>query len=94
MVRTPPGPAIGWCDQFADLPVKAWTYFDLARRLTRRELEVLKLLCAGSADKEIAYELGLSTHTASNHVRHIRSKLNCATRAEAVAAALRLGIAD
>ena len=67
---------------------------ELTARLTKRERTVVSLLVAGRSDKEIAAELGLSTYTASNHVRHIREKLNCPTRAEVVATALRLGIAE
>jgi DNA-binding CsgD family transcriptional regulator len=63
-------------------------------RLTRREREVLALLAEGYADKEIGAKLGVSTFTASNHVRHIREKLRCASRAEAAAMGLRMGIVE
>jgi DNA-binding CsgD family transcriptional regulator len=65
-----------------------------ARRLTPREREVLALLAEGLSDKEIAARLEVSTYTAGNHVRHIREKLHSASRSEAAAAALRLGLVE
>jgi DNA-binding CsgD family transcriptional regulator len=60
-------------------------------RLSARERQVLDLVGRGFANKEIAAELGISIHTAGNHIRHILEKLNCANRAEAAALALREG---
>lgn len=57
--------------------------------LTRRELEVLQLLTSGADTKEIAGALFISRLTARNHVQHILRKLGAASRAEAVAIALR-----
>jgi PAS domain S-box-containing protein len=58
-------------------------------QLTLRETEVLRLLADGLGTQEIADQLFVSSTTARNHVQHILSKLDCHTRLEAVALALR-----
>ena len=60
--------------------------------LTSRELEVLALLAAGLRNGDIARRLVLSTRTVEHHVSAILGKLGVRTRAEAAAAALRLGL--
>jgi DNA-binding CsgD family transcriptional regulator/Tfp pilus assembly protein PilF len=60
--------------------------------LTRREQEVLGLMCQNLTDAEIAERLYLSPRTASNHVASILSKLGVANRREAVAFATRHGL--
>ena len=60
--------------------------------LTARELEVLRLLADGDANKNIAWKLGISEHTVKFHVASILSKLNASTRAEAVALGIRRGM--
>jgi DNA-binding NarL/FixJ family response regulator len=59
--------------------------------LTPRELDVLRRVAAGKANKEIAYELEVSEGTAKTHVGNILQKLGCGSRAEAVAVAVRRG---
>jgi non-specific serine/threonine protein kinase len=61
--------------------------------LTRRELEVLRLLCERLTDPEIAERLCLSPRTASNHVASVLAKLGAANRREAAALAARRGLA-
>ena len=51
--------------------------------LTRRELEVMRLVAAGRTNREIAAELFLSTRTVDMHVRNILAKLDCRSRVEA-----------
>lgn len=63
-------------------------------RLSKRQLEVLRLVALGWDTPRIAEELGISTHTALNHIRHFRQKLNASTKLEAVVTAMRLGILD
>jgi NarL family two-component system response regulator YdfI len=60
--------------------------------LTPREVEVLRLLADGLANKEIAGRLNISDHTAKFHVAAILEKLNAASRAEAVAIGMRSGL--
>ncbi len=79
----------------AALPVAApaWRPLaELAEPLTRREREVLQMLAAGLANKEIAARLGISDHTAKFHVAAILGKLGAATRTEAVALGIRRGL--
>jgi DNA-binding NarL/FixJ family response regulator len=60
--------------------------------LTPREIEVLRMMAEGEANKTIAWKLGISEHTAKFHVASILSKLNAASRAEAVAIGIRKGL--
>ncbi|MDX1621742.1 MAG: response regulator transcription factor [Nitriliruptorales bacterium] len=61
-------------------------------KLTERELEVLALVAAGQANKQIAAELGLSEATIKTHLKAIFVRLHAANRAEAAAKALQLGL--
>jgi DNA-binding NarL/FixJ family response regulator len=60
--------------------------------LTDREWEVLQLLADGHSNKAIARLLGVSEHTAKFHVSSVLSKLDAATRTEAVSVAIRRGL--
>jgi DNA-binding NarL/FixJ family response regulator len=60
--------------------------------LTPRELEVLRMMSDGAANKAIAFALDISEHTVKFHVASILSKLNAGTRTEAVAIGLRRGL--
>jgi non-specific serine/threonine protein kinase len=55
--------------------------------LTRREREILALLCQRLTDPEIASRLFISPRTASNHVANIFSKLHVTSRRDAIAVA-------
>jgi class 3 adenylate cyclase/DNA-binding CsgD family transcriptional regulator len=59
--------------------------------LSRRELEVLRLVATERTNREIASKLFLSPRTVDMHVRNILGKLGSASRAEAVAKARELG---
>jgi DNA-binding CsgD family transcriptional regulator len=61
-------------------------------RLTRRELDVLRLIVEGLSDKEIAETLGISRRTASKHVETILSKLDVPSRTAAATYATRHGL--
>jgi DNA-binding CsgD family transcriptional regulator/tetratricopeptide (TPR) repeat protein len=60
--------------------------------LTRREREVLDLVCGGHTNAEIAAELVISTKTVDHHVSAVLAKLGAPTRTAAAAAATRLGL--
>ena len=57
--------------------------------LTRREVEVLKLLAIGRSNKDISKVLIISLSTVATHVRSILTKSGCANRTEAAAYAMR-----
>jgi DNA-binding CsgD family transcriptional regulator len=60
--------------------------------LTARQVEVLGLLVRGLTNAQIAEELVLSIRTVDHHVSAVLAKLEVASRAEAAAAAARLGV--
>ena len=60
--------------------------------LTKRELEVLRLLADGLSQKEIAAQLVISSKTVAAHVQHILGKLGVHSRTQAVALAYRRGL--
>ena len=51
-------------------------------RLTKRELEILSLICAGMANKQIAASLGITMHGVDYHIRRMFTKTGVHTRAE------------
>ncbi len=60
--------------------------------LTRRELQVLRLIGSGLTNKEIAAQLGIEPSTAKNHVHRVLEKLRVRRRSEAVARIHRHGV--
>jgi DNA-binding NarL/FixJ family response regulator len=60
--------------------------------LSRRELEVLRLVAQGLTNRQIARDLFLSPRTVDVHVRHILAKLNSRTRTDATRKAGELGL--
>jgi DNA-binding NarL/FixJ family response regulator len=61
------------------------------RPLTTREREILALVASGTSNKGIARALSVSANTVKFHLAAVFDKLNAATRAEAVAEAIRRG---
>ena len=63
------------------------SYADVATRygLTRRETDVLQLLCTGASTRQIATKLQISLNTARRHVEHVLSKLGVHSRTAAIA---------
>lgn len=53
--------------------------------LSRRELEVLRLVAAGKTNREIASELVVSEHTVARHLQNIFAKLDISSRSAATA---------
>ena len=62
--------------------------------LTKREIEVLKLITEGLFNKEIAYKLSISERTVKNHVSNIFKKINASDRTQAAVFAIRNGLVD
>jgi DNA-binding NarL/FixJ family response regulator len=62
--------------------------------LTARELDVLRGVAKGHANKIIASELNIAEHTVKNHIKSILSKLNANDRTGAAMIALRRGYID
>lgn len=57
--------------------------------LTRREMDVLKLLAVGMYNKEVAEQLDISERTVKNHVSNIFKKINVTDRTQAAVFAIR-----
>ena len=60
--------------------------------LTMRERDVLRLMAQGLVNRQIAAELGISSHTVKYHVASVLAKLGAHTRTEAVTRGLREGL--
>ena len=75
-------------------PAVEITRLDKGRRqaLTTRELEVLYLISAGYAPRQVASELGISLHTVEHHKQRIFAKLDVHNQAHAAASATRMGL--
>jgi len=62
--------------------------------LTAREIEVLRLIAGGNANKEIAARLSISEETAKGYVKNILTKLRANDRTHAVTIGLKRGIIE
>jgi DNA-binding NarL/FixJ family response regulator len=62
--------------------------------LTLREIDVLRLLAGGNANKLIADQLSITEDTVKGHVKNILSKLGANDRTHAVTIALKRGIIE
>jgi DNA-binding NarL/FixJ family response regulator len=62
--------------------------------LTEREIDVVRLIAAGNANKQIADQLAIGEATVKSHVTNILSKLGANDRAHAVTIALKRGIIE
>jgi DNA-binding NarL/FixJ family response regulator len=60
--------------------------------LTSREIDVLRLVAAGNANKQIAARLSITEETVKGHVKNILSKLRANDRTHAVTIGLKRGI--
>ena len=72
--------------------VEAPEYIPVQFLITPRELDVLRLLARGKANKELAAELGMSVRTAETHHANIMAKLNVESLADVVRLAIRDGV--
>jgi DNA-binding NarL/FixJ family response regulator len=64
----------------------------LFEELTSREMQVLKLLVKGLANKQIGDMLNITEHTVKDHLKSVFGKLQVVDRTEAVTAAIQRGI--
>lgn len=62
--------------------------------LSLREIEILRLVGGGNANKEIAAQLSLTEETVKSHVRNILAKLGAKDRTHALAIGLKRGIIE
>ncbi len=83
-----------------DTIAQTWQYIkgrnvpvqSLIEPLSERELEVLRLICAGKSNQEIADELFIALDTVKRHANNIYGKLSVKRRGQAVFEARRLGL--
>lgn len=62
--------------------------------LTKRELEILKLISKGMMNKEIASQLNISERTVKNHISNIFKKIDVSDRTQAAVFAIKNGVVD
>ncbi|MFC1957713.1 response regulator [Chloroflexota bacterium] len=77
--------------EFAKNPVPK-TYEEEIKRLTEREIEVLRLLAKGKTNEEIAGELVIGEATVKTHVSNVLTKLNLRDRVQVVVFAYESGL--
>jgi LuxR family maltose regulon positive regulatory protein len=65
---------------------------DLPDPLTARELDIMRLICKGYSNPEIAHELVITINTVKKHTSHIYSKLGVRSRTQAIARAHQLNL--
>ena len=64
----------------------------LARLLTSREMDVLRLLARGCTCHQVAHQLHVSPHTVQSHTKNIYTKLEVHSARAAIWRALDLGL--
>lgn len=64
----------------ADEPISKSLYFKNNYALTAREIQIVKLVCDGFLNKNIATSLGISERTVEFHITNIYKKTNITTR--------------
>jgi len=75
-----------------EMEVQSSSSQPLIEPLSERELEVLRLICAGKSNQEIADELFIALDTVKRHANNIYGKLSVKRRAQAILEARRLGL--
>jgi DNA-binding NarL/FixJ family response regulator len=80
--RIPPDVAVELADHAAE------------EELTSREIDVLRLIVSGNANKEIAGQLSIAEETVKSHITKILAKLGANDRTHAVTIGLKRGIID
>lgn len=87
-----PGVAGKLLDRVASKQVQPETL--LTEKLTKREVDVLRLIARGLNNSEIAARLSLSEGTVRNHVSAILAKLEVADRTQAAVIAIQHGLGE
>ena len=64
------------------------------KELTKREIDVLRLIARDHTYQEVAARLGLSAHTVASHIKKAYRKLGVHSAGAAVMHAMRLGLLD
>jgi len=77
-----------------DPELTARLYFDLAPKLSGREVEVLACVAQGHTNSKIAALLGIAAETVKTHLRNLLSKLGASNRTEAVMIAMKRGLLE
>ncbi len=81
---------------FNNIPPKAEKepapILEFGEKLSEREMEILRLLCDGLSNGEIAKALFISTNTTQWHISHLYGKLGVKSRTKAVAKAREMGL--
>jgi DNA-binding NarL/FixJ family response regulator len=75
------------------VPVRQAAASTIRAALTTRELEIFTLLASGESNQQIGQRLSVSANTVANHIKSILAKLHLENRIQAVAQAIRAGIA-
>jgi LuxR family transcriptional regulator len=66
----------------------------LGAALTRREIEVLRMVARGHTSQDIGIKLAITPRTVKFHMDSARTKMSAANRQEAVALAVKAGLFD
>ena len=62
--------------------------------LTRREIEVLRLIARGQSARQVAAALSIAERTAGNHIQNLYGKIGVSTRAAATLFAIEHGLLE
>jgi DNA-binding NarL/FixJ family response regulator len=83
-----------FCNKILDLVIEEQNSEDnnISANLTKRELEILKLIASGNKTNQIAELLFLSIHTINTHRKNILKKLNMSSPTELVVYAFNNGL--
>ncbi|MGH7707422.1 MAG: LuxR C-terminal-related transcriptional regulator, partial [Vulcanimicrobiaceae bacterium] len=82
----------GYANLLAALPLAVARHGTNFAKLTKAELQMLRLIARGDSTQKIAAEIGRSPETVGSHVHAILRKLGCKRRSEAIALAREHGI--
>lgn len=64
------------------------------RKLSKREMEILRLIASGLENSEVASELGISINTVRSHLKRTYPKLDAENRAHAIHRGHQLGLLE